>query len=72
MATSTKPTTTKLDWRGIQCRVKHTRKYFDDRDMIEIRVVKQKGAALPITETGYRCEFVAPAELSGWAAHLPT
>lgn len=60
---SRKPKTATLVWRGITCRVKHTPKYFDDRDMIEITVVKPKGEILPTTDSGYRCEFVGTAAL---------
>jgi hypothetical protein len=59
-----KPKTATLVWRGITCRVKHTPGYFDDRDMIEITVVKPKGESLPITETGYRCEFATPEAIA--------
>ena len=61
---SSKTASATLLWRDVTCRVKHTPKYFDDRDMVEIRVVKPKNAVLPITTTGYRCEFVSPKSLA--------
>ena len=70
-----KPMTATLVWRGITCRVKHTPKYFDDRDMIEITVVKPKREILPITETGYRCEFAEPVTIEtagGAVAYMMT
>ena len=53
-----------LVWRGITCRVKHTPRYFDYADHVELFVVKPKGAILPITETGYRSEFLTAVELT--------
>ena len=53
-----------LVWRGITCRVKHTPRYFDYADHVELFVVKPKGAILPITETGYRSEFLSAEELA--------
>ena len=64
----------KFDWRGITCRVKHTPRYFDYADHVELFVVRPKGAILPITETGYRSEFLSADELaaSGGAVALMT
>ena len=54
----------KFEWRGITCRVKHTPRYFDYADHVELFVVRLKGAILPITDTGYRSEFLSAAELA--------
>ncbi len=62
---TSKATTATLLWRGITCRVRHTPKYFDQLDHIELNVVSPKGARLPITETGFRSEFVSALVLSG-------
>jgi hypothetical protein len=63
---SSKATTATFVWRGITCRVRHTPKYFNDSDHIELNVVSPKGATLPITETGFRSEFVTALVLSGY------
>ena len=62
---TSKATTATVTWRGITCRVRHTPKYFNDLDHIELNVVSPKGARLPITETGFRSEFVTAVVLSG-------
>lgn len=62
---TSKATTASLLWRGINCRIRHTPKYFDQLDHIELNVVSPKGAKLPITETGFRSEFVTALVLSG-------
>jgi hypothetical protein len=53
------PTTHKLIWRDMTCRVKHTQNYLSPGwTHIEITVVSPKGAPLPITGTGYRSHFL--------------
>jgi hypothetical protein len=57
--TQKKTTTTKLVWRDVTCRVKHTPNYLSKGwSHIEIIVVSPKKAPLPITETGYRSHFL--------------
>jgi hypothetical protein len=54
-----KPSTHKLVWRDITCRVKHTPNYISKGwSHLEIMVVAPKGAPLPITGTGYRSHFL--------------
>ena len=54
-----KPSTHKLLWRDITCRVKHTPNYISKGwSHLEIMVVTPKGAPLPITGTGYRSHFL--------------
>lgn len=54
-----KPSTHKLVWRDVTCRVRHTPNYISKGwSHIEILVVSPKGAPLPITETGYRSHFL--------------
>jgi hypothetical protein len=53
------PTTHKLVWRDITCRVKQTPNYLSPGwTHIEITVVTPKCAPLPITGTGYRSHFL--------------
>jgi hypothetical protein len=53
------PTTHKLIWRDMTCRIKHTPNYLSPGwTHIEITVVNPKGAPLPITGTGYRSHFL--------------
>lgn len=55
----------RLDWRGVTCRVRHTRDYLNPgTDHIEIEVVSPKGAPLPVTTTGYRSHFIAADDLA--------
>ena len=57
--TQNKTTTTKLVWRDVTCRVRHTPNYLSKGwSHIEIIVVTPKTAPLPITETGYRSHFL--------------
>lgn len=57
--TEIKTTTTKLVWRDVICRVRHTPNYLSKGwSHIEIIVVSPKKAPLPITETGYRSHFL--------------
>lgn len=65
-------TSHRLDWRGITCRVRHTRDYLSPgTDHIEIEVVSPEGAPLPVTTTGYRSHFIAADDLAaaGGAQH---
>jgi hypothetical protein len=53
------PTTHKLVWRDITCRVRHTPDYLSKGwSHLEIMVVKPKSAPLPISGTGYRSHFL--------------
>ena len=57
--TTAKPSTHKLVWRDITCRVKHTPNYISKGwSHLEIMVVAPKGAPLPIAGTGYRSHFL--------------
>ncbi|MGQ0674379.1 MAG: hypothetical protein ACT4N2_16090 [Hyphomicrobium sp.] len=57
--TQKKTTTTKLVWRDVTCRVRHTPNYLSKGwSHIEIIVASPKNAPLPITETGYRSHFL--------------
>ena len=64
--TRAKSKTTKhaLVWRAIMLEIQHTPKYFDHADHLELFVKKPKGARVPITDTGYRSEFVDPETLA--------
>jgi hypothetical protein len=54
-----KPSTHKLIWRDITCRVKHTPNYISKGwSHLEIMVVAPNSAPLPITGTGYRSHFL--------------
>ena len=65
--TVAKPSTHKLVWLDITCRVKHTPNYISKGwSHLEIMVVSPKGAPLPITGTGYRSHFL-DAELNAKA-----
>lgn len=59
-----------IDWRDpvggstIRIRVTHSRDYLaSGSDHIEVESIKPKKAALPITETGYRSQFLSALEL---------
>ena len=52
-------TTSRLLWRDVICRVRHTPNYLSKGwSHIEIIVVTPKGAPLPITQTGYLSHFL--------------
>lgn len=54
-----KPSTLKLVWREITCRVRHTPNYLSKGwSHVEIIVQKPKDAPLPITGTGYLSHFL--------------
>ena len=51
--------TSKLVWRHVTCRVRHTPNYISTGwSHIEITVVAPKGAPIPITGTGYKSHFL--------------
>ena len=53
------PATSKLVWRDVTCRVRHTPNYLAKGwSHIEITVKVPKGAPIPITDTGYRSHFL--------------
>ena len=58
-----------IDWRdlagtSVHVRITHSRDYLGQgQDHIEIESMAPKKAPLPITETGYRSQFVSPLEL---------
>jgi hypothetical protein len=57
--------TTRLSWRHVILKVRHTRDYLlQGQDHIELLVMAPKGGMLPVTETGYRSHFIAAAELA--------
>lgn len=47
-----------LIWQGITVRVVHTPRRWTAIEHLEIRSVAPEGAALPITDTGYRSHFL--------------
>lgn len=54
-----KPSSMKLVWREISCRVRHTPNYLSKGwSHIELTVQKPKNAPLPITSTGYLSHFL--------------
>ncbi len=54
-----KPSSLKLVWREITCRVRHTPNYLSKGwSHIELIVQKPKNAPLPITSTGYLSHFL--------------
>ena len=60
-----KTTTHAFVWRSIMIEIHHTRDYlYPGTDHIELHVKKPKAAVLPITDTGYRSEFVDAEELA--------
>ena len=59
-----------IDWRDpaggttVRIRITHSRDYLGQgQDHIEVESIAPKKAPLPITETGYRSQFVSPLEL---------
>ena len=59
-----------IDWRdpaagnGVRIRITHSRDYLGQgQDHIEVESLMPKKAPLPITESGYRSQFVSPLEL---------
>ena len=59
-----------IDWRdpvagnSVRIRITHSRDYLGQgQDHIEVESLMPKKAPLPITETGYRSQFVSPLEL---------
>lgn len=62
--TARKPTDHRFQWRDIKLRVRHTPDYINPGwSVLEIHVVAPKGAPIPITDTGYRSQFLDEAEL---------
>lgn len=45
-----------------QIRIGYTPDYFAGTDHLELQVLKPKDAKLPVTETGYRSQFLKPHE----------
>ena len=59
-----------IDWRDpvsgttVRVRITHSRDYLSQgQDHVEVESIAPKKAALPITETGYRSQFVSPLDL---------
>ena len=59
-----------IDWRDpaagttVRIRITHSRDYLGQgQDHVEVESITPKKAPLPITETGYRSQFVSPLEL---------
>ena len=59
-----------IDWRDpaagttVRIRITHSRDYLGQgQDHVEVESIVPKKAPLPITETGYRSQFVSPLEL---------
>ena len=58
-----------IDWRdlagtSVHVRITHSRDYLGQgQDHIEVESITPKKAPLPITETGYRSQFLSPLEL---------
>ena len=59
-----------IDWRdpatgnGVRNRITHSRDYLgQSQDHIEVESLMPKKAPLPITETGYRSQFLSPLKL---------
>lgn len=58
-AATRKPSSTKLVWREVTCRVRHTPNYLSKGwSHIELIVHRPKNAPLPITNTGYLSHFL--------------
>ena len=64
--------TSTMTWRHITCRIIETRNFLTPgTTQLEIRVVRPKGALLPVTTTGYRAEYVSALAISNaGGAHL--
>ena len=59
------PATHKLVWRGVTCRVRHTRNYISPGwSHLEIILLAPMDAPLPITRTGYLSHFLDEEELA--------
>ena len=59
-------------WRHVTCRIVETRNFLTPgTTQLEIRVIRPKGAPLPITTTGYCAEYVSALVISNaGGAHL--
>ena len=69
--TSPNKTRYEIDWRDsvagteVRVRITHSRDYLGQgQDHIEVESIAPKKAPLPITETGFRSQFLSPLELA--------
>lgn len=52
-----------ITWCGVDIEITFTPDKFDISEHVELRT--QKGAPLPVTETGYRSCFLVPGSVAG-------
>ena len=59
-----RPTTYKIEWRGVLIVIRHELdSLWPGTSHLEVHVVRPRRAPIPITETGYRSQFINTLEL---------
>lgn len=57
---------TQITWRGVAIAVRYQPEKFGLMSHLELRTVRPEGAALPVTETGYRSHFIEPGTVENF------
>lgn len=62
-----------IDWRGVLIEISYEPRWMDDAIIahLELRTIAPEGAPIPVTETGYRSDFIAQGNVEGMGGPIP-